>query len=61
MTARASNHSVVAEQWVCAWLRPHTVRVPSRSLGKIPKDCPWWPPGPNTSLPHTANRQPCHR
>ena len=39
MTARASKHSVVAQQWVCARLRPHTVRVPSRSLGKIPKDC----------------------
>jgi hypothetical protein len=24
------QHSVVAQQWVCAWLRPHTVRVPSR-------------------------------
>ena len=30
MNARTRNHSVVAEQWVCAWLRPHTVRVPSR-------------------------------
>ena len=30
MNARARNHSVVAEQWVCAWLRPQTVRVPSR-------------------------------
>jgi hypothetical protein len=29
MNARARNHSVVAEQWVCAWLRPQTVRVPS--------------------------------
>lgn len=30
MNARASNHSVVAEQWVRAWLAPQTVRVPSR-------------------------------
>ena len=30
MNASASTHSVVAEQWVCAWLRRQTVRVPSR-------------------------------
>jgi hypothetical protein len=30
MNARASNHSVVAEQCVRAWLTPQTVRVPSR-------------------------------
>ena len=29
MNTRARNHSIVAEQWVCAWLRPQTVRVPS--------------------------------
>jgi hypothetical protein len=37
MTARASKHSVVAEQWVCAWLRPHTVRVPSRVSARFRK------------------------
>ena len=30
MTAPRQQHSVVAQQWVCAWLRPHTVRVLSR-------------------------------
>jgi hypothetical protein len=25
-------HSVVAEQWVCAWLRRQTVRVPSQKF-----------------------------
>ncbi len=28
MNARASNHSVVAEQWVRVWLTPQTLRVP---------------------------------
>jgi hypothetical protein len=39
MTARAGKHSVVAEQWVCARLRPHRVRVPSRKSRQIPNDC----------------------
>jgi hypothetical protein len=33
------QHSVVAQPWVCAWLRPHTVRVPSRKSRQIPNDC----------------------
>jgi hypothetical protein len=39
---RASNGSVVAEQWVCAWLRLHTIRVPSRESRQISKRLHTW-------------------
>ena len=38
MNARARNHSVVAEQWVCAWLRLQRSAFRRVSLRKIPKD-----------------------
>jgi hypothetical protein len=39
---RASNHSVVTEEWVCAWPRPQTVRVRHVSLGKNSKRVRTW-------------------
>ena len=30
MSTAQAPHSVVAEQWVCAWLRRQTARVPSQ-------------------------------
>jgi hypothetical protein len=44
MNARASNHSVVAEQWVrCAPGSGGRQSASRRvSHGKIPKDCPRW-------------------
>jgi hypothetical protein len=52
MNARTRNHSVVAEQWVYAWPRPHTVRVPSRKSRQIPNDCTYGraPPVADRSL-----------